>query len=580
MPQTSHRASCAIVVLLAALAACHSAPPTNAPVPARASEEAPTVAAKDSSLAPGQAGAQDTATVKRDEVATEAVRIFGDSLPVTLPEETSDSASDDIDTSADASAEPAEPSWDIDVRSYEAHERVEFYVRRFTGGGRERFGDWLNRGTRYEAMIRSKLRAAGLPEDMTYLALIESGYDPHAYSRAAAVGMWQFMATTARGVGLRVDWWVDERRDPIRATDGAVKFIGWLNEQFGSLYLAAAAYNGGPGRISRGLTRYAEDLEGTSGEDVFFALAEKSYLRAETKNYVPQLVAAALIAKDPARYGFGVEQQPVFAYDSVWVGPSTPVMAAAKAAGATLAEMRDLNSALLRGVTPPKTSWWLRLPVGKGEGFEAAYDSLPEEDRRAFTRLTTKKGESLRSLASRAGVPARQLGWYNRDLRPNKRGVLPTGLAVLVPSATVLAAARDVPDPSIEIYGSSRGRTRSHVVRRGESLGLIAKKYRTTVAALKRMNGLKKSVIYPGQVIIVRGGSTRSRTPTASSATRSRASKPRTSASSGTRTHLVKRGETLTSIARKYATTPSELKELNGLRSDAIRAGQRLRVGG
>ena len=575
---SSHRASCAIL-LLVALAACHSAPPTNAPIPARPRALDAVPVLPDSAIQ--QLKIHETASVQRHEVTTEAVRIFGDSLPVTLPDEPDDSAalSDEID--ADASVAPAEPSWDIDVRSYEAHERVEFYVRRFTGGGRERFGEWLNRGTRYESMIRSKLRAAGLPEDMTYLALIESGYDSHAYSRAAAVGMWQFMATTARGVGLRVDWWVDERRDPIRATDGAVKFIGWLNEQFGSLYLAAAAYNGGPGRISRGLRRYAEDLEDASGEDVFFALAEKSYLRAETKNYVPQLVAAALIAKDPTRYGFRVDQQPIFAYDSVSVAASTPLMAAAKAAGATLSEMRDLNSALLRGVTPPRASWWLRVPVGKAEVFDAAYEALPEEDRRAFTRLTTKKGESMRSLAVRSGVSAKQLGWFNRDLKPNKRGALPAGLTVLIPSPSVLAAALDVPDPSIEIYGSSRGRARSHVVRRGESLGLIAKRYRVSVASLKRMNGLKKSVIYPGQVIIVRGGS-RGRSPSAARwSARVTASKPNTSnGSSGARTHLVKRGETLTSIARKYEKTPTELRELNGLRSDAIRAGQRLRVGG
>src|SRR5688572_532272 len=152
-------------------------------------------------------------------------------------------------------------------------------------------------------MIRAKLKAGELPEDMFYLALVESGYDPHAYSRAAAVGMWQFMAPTARGMGLRVDWWVDERRDPVKSTDAAARFLKYLNDQFDSFYLAAAAYNGGPGRVARGLKKFEDELEDESGEDVFFALAEQKYLPSETKDYVPKLIAAAIVARDPSRYG-------------------------------------------------------------------------------------------------------------------------------------------------------------------------------------------------------------------------------------------------------------------------------------
>jgi membrane-bound lytic murein transglycosylase D len=157
-------------------------------------------------------------------------------------------------------------------------------------------------------MIRAKLCKAGLPEDLTYLALIESGYDPNAYSSAAAVGIWQLMTGTAQGTGLRVDWWIDERRDPVRSTDGAIRFLGWLNQQFGSLYLAAAAYNGGPGRVARGLKSYSDELEGQTGDDAFFALAETDYLRAETRDYVPKLIAAALVGASPCGHSHGVRQ--------------------------------------------------------------------------------------------------------------------------------------------------------------------------------------------------------------------------------------------------------------------------------
>ncbi|HEU4565133.1 MAG TPA: LysM peptidoglycan-binding domain-containing protein [Gemmatimonadaceae bacterium] len=596
MRRTSPRALLSASALSLLLAACH--PARVAPTPTPTPSPAPPASQTEASAAPADSGSAPV------DVAREAGRIFGDSAVV------ADSAAAD------------EPSWDIDVHSYEAHERVEYFLSRMTGPVSGSFTQWLARGGRYEPMIRSKLRAAGLPEDLTYLALIESGYDVHAYSRAAAVGIWQLMSSTARGVGLRVDWWVDERRDPLRSTDGAIKFLGWLNEQFGSLYLAAAAYNGGPGRISRGLSRYADSLDGATGNDAFFALAEKDYLRAETKDYVPKLIAAALVAKDPSRYGLKVQYLPPFEYDTVRVGASTPLAAVAKAANATLGEVKELNPHVLRGVTPPGGSFVVRVPVGKAEGFREAYLALPESDRVAFRRVTTKKGETRASLARRYDLTVRQLSWYNRGLRvSNKTGRVVPGQQLLVPSAGVVAGALDIPDPSLEIYGSGarRGATVTHVVRRGESLGSIAKKYGTTVESLKKLNRLKKTIIFPGQEILVSRGkaapparsasrekpastkresarvassskraergcgdcvslSTAARMPAAGS---SGAKAPRASAKSGApAVHVVQRGETLTSIARKYDTTIAALKELNGLRDSGIRAGQKLRVKG
>jgi membrane-bound lytic murein transglycosylase D len=535
------RARYAWLAFVSALAACHSARPGLPPAPV----DVP--ALSDSAIA---AITGDTALVAVHDVSGEAAELFGDSAGVPA-----------------VAAVSEEPSWDIDVHSYETRDRVRFYIDRYQHEAHESFAKWLERGGRYEPMIRAKLGAAGLPEDMTYLALIESGYNPHAYSSAAAVGMWQFMASTARSVGLRVDWWVDERRDPVRSTDGAVKFIGWLNEQFGSLYLAAAAYNGGPGRLERGLTRYADDLDGITGDAVFFALADKDYLRAETRDYVPKLIAAALVAKDPTRYGFDdLAYDPPLRYDTVRVGPSTPLAAIALAARTTLDTIADLNPQVLRGVTPPRDSFTVRVPVGAAAGFRAAYSALPTRVREAYTRSRTRKGETMASLARRGGVTVRELTWYNPGLRTTRRGTLISGQSVLFPSRPVAQAALDVPNPSIEKYGkTTRGGTLTHVVRQGESLWSIARRYGTTIEAIKQLNGFRKSMIFPGQIIVVRGA---------------RAGGSRAVRTASSRVHVVKPGETLTSIARKYDTTPKKLMQLNDLDSDMIRAGQKLIVRG
>ena len=482
------KARVAVVTLAVLVTACHGSKPNQAPKPVTAS---PGALDTTTSLAniPLDSGRPDSVHVPQHDVTHEAVKIFGDSLAI-------------------APAASAEPTWDIDVRSFETHDRVVYFVGRFTGPSSDRFAEELARGGRYEPIIRRKLHAAGMPEDMTYLALIESGYNPHAYSSAAAVGLWQFMASTARGTGLRVDWWIDERRDPVRSTDGAIKFLGWLKEQFGSYYLAAAAYNGGAGRISRGLKRYADEVEGESGDSAFFSMAAAgNYLRAETRDYVPKLIAAALVAKEPEKYGLKVSYLPELVYDSVEVGPATPLAAIAKAASASLADIQDLNPEVLRGMTPPDQRFMIRVPKGHAEGFDSAYAQLAPGDRAAFTRSSVKKGETITSIAQRAGVSVRSLTWYNRNLKPTRRGHLPQGQIVLLPSSAVVAGALDIPDPSVEKWGSSkRGSTVTHVVVKGETLGRIALRYRTTVTGLMRLNGMSRSRLIPGQVLIVKTG--------------------------------------------------------------------------
>jgi len=400
------------------------------------------------------------------------------------------------------------PSWDIEVKEYLSHDRVEFYVRRFTGSARPTIVSWMQRGQRYEPMIRKTFRAAGIPEDMYYLGLVESGYDTHAYSRAAAVGMWQFMTATARGVGLRVDWWVDERRDPMKSTKAAARFLSSLRDQFGgSLYLAAAAYNGGPARVSRGLTRYAGDVGHSEGDDQFFALAETRALRSETSNYVPQLIAAAAIGKEPWKYGIRLEPVVPYAYDSVLVPPATAVAVLTIVTGAPLDSLREHNPHLLRGATPPEGQTWVRVPLGYApESFANDFLAIPDSVRAAWTRVKAKKATTLATMAKAHGMTATQLRWYNPKLKGTK---IAAGAVINVPTKLAISGAFAVADPSVERYGAAVNGV--HVVRKGETLSHIAARNGTTVSRLMSLNGLKKNVIFPGQAIRVRGTAARKR---------------------------------------------------------------------
>ena len=483
--------------LAAILVSCASQTSVSvAPVPARAGVHEDTLGARveQSGRAANEHRAEPAIT--EADLARRTAELFGDAQRVESMRVPFDSG---LMNAADA-----EPTWDIEVRSYETLTRVQHYVALFTHGeARDRFVERLSRGTRYESMIRARMRAGELPEDMYYLALIESNFNPHAYSRAAAVGMWQFMASTARGMGLRVDWWIDERRDPVRSTEAAVGFLRGLREQFGSMYLAAAAYNGGPGRVARGLSRYADQLEGTTGDDAFFALAEKKYLRNETREYVPQLVAAALVAKDSARYGLSIESKPPFQYDSVRVGPRAPLAVLADASGTTIAVLEELNPHILRGMTPPRDSMKVRIPPGSRARFDSTFARLTPETLIGASIVITQKGATWTSLGRKAKLPARVVSTYNPTVKASKKtGIIPTGTMVLIPTPVVVAAAMSVPDPSIERYG--RG-TRTHVVRSGENLSVIANRYGTTPAAIMRLNSLKKPLIFPGQELLVRG---------------------------------------------------------------------------
>lgn len=254
------------------------------------------------------------------------------------------------------------------------HRDVIRFMERFAYQQPDVFAGWLARRARYEAMILPQLAAHGVPADMVHLALIESGYDPDARSHADAVGMWQFIESTARLEGLEVSAWVDDRRDPQRATVAAARHLAGLYERFGSWYLAAAAYNGGAGRIERALDARAG---GARGADSLFWLIQP-VLPRETREYVPKLLAAALVGRSPTSFGIGaVAPEPLEPLDTVLVHDATELEVAAALAGVDPARVRRLNGRYVRGSTPPGRSAPIVLPRGAGQRFLDALAERP-----------------------------------------------------------------------------------------------------------------------------------------------------------------------------------------------------------
>ncbi len=258
----------------------------------------------------------------------------------------------------------------------EFDERVEQWKLRFATSDKRAFEETLSRAGLYSDMIRGKLRARGMPTELFYLAMIESGFLNHARSLVSATGMWQFMDPTARAYGLRIDAYVDERRDPVRATDAALDYLSDLYQQYGSWYLAAAAYNAGPTRVSLAVARHSDGR--AWDESLYWEIVD--HLPAETAQYVPKLLAATYLARDAALFGLDVTLADPYVYDLVWAPGGTSLADIEATMGLSHNQMRELNPHLIRGVTPPGTVYPLRVPLG--QAFEAMA-ALATPDRRS-----------------------------------------------------------------------------------------------------------------------------------------------------------------------------------------------------
>jgi membrane-bound lytic murein transglycosylase D len=387
---------------------------------------------------------------------------------------------------------------------------VDTWINFLSGRNAHNTRVWLERKGMYGPMIRAELRARGMPEDLLYLALIESGLSPRAYSKAAASGLWQFIAETGQRYGLEVNAEVDERRDPVKSTTAALDYLTYLYNRFDSWYLAAAAYNTGENRVGRIMRETFGKEKGT--DDDFWAIAHR--LPRETRDYVPLMLAAGHIGKEPAEFGFpDLEYQEPLAYETVWVPGSTELAMIARAAGVSEDAVVDLNLHLMRKRTPPNRGWSVRIPQGTRVAFEASFPALyraarlapadgplhagiaaPQRTATAAASTAARthrvaRGETMGHIAQRYGVSVAALRSANSGVDPRRMRV---GQTLRVPAGGSAQVARAASAPQY------------HQVRRGENLTVIASRYGVSVRQLQSWNGLRTTRIQAGQRLRVR----------------------------------------------------------------------------
>jgi membrane-bound lytic murein transglycosylase D len=521
-----------------------------------------------------------------------------------------------------------------------SHPSVDAMIHFYTGRAKERFEIGLQRYGKYAPTVQRIFEEEGVPGELAWLALVESNYNPQAYSRARARGLWQFISATGHRYGLKQDFWIDERSDFEKATRSAARYLKDLNEQFGDWHLALAAYNAGEGKIGRAIK--------STGRRDFWQIRETRYIRRETKDYVPAFLAVVTIVKDPARYGITFAPSKALDWETCRINGCTDLGVIASCAGTTTECLAELNPELRRGATPGG-DYQLRLPKGSRAQFEEKYAALPPEHRLTWHHHVVRRGETLESIARSYGSSLAAVAAANKlettaHVATGTDLVVPTGSGLeLVPASVIASRAPLMHDEESSSGGSSSsggrrisyrvrpgdtlgkiasrhgvsvskladwnglrnsnrihvgqrlvlysrgastatasasGGTRSrttHVVRSGDTLGAIASRYGVSVSSLRAMNGLgQRSVIRPGQRLVVSGGSSRA-SSSASASTKSASTKS-AATRAASRTHTVRKGETLSAIARLYRTSVDDLRSWNGLRGAVIHPGDRLTI--
>jgi membrane-bound lytic murein transglycosylase D len=370
---------------------------------------------------------------------------------------------------------------------------VERNITLFTNELKDRFSLWLGRSGRYINMMKKILLEEGMPEDIVFLPLIESGFNTRAYSRSRAAGPWQFIAGTAKRYGLKVNWWVDERRDPVKSTRAAARYLIDLHEMFDSWSLALAAYNAGENKIKRALKR-------TKSND-FWGLLRTRYIHRETKNYVPKFIAARLIAINPGHYGFrNIQYEDELVYDEVRVNNPLTLDVIAKCAGTTVKAIKELNPELRRWSTPPVKEYALKIPMGSRESFLDKLAAIPLSKRFTVRKYRVRRGDTVSEIAHRMGVSMNAIISYNRL---GRRAFIREGQTLTIP--VPLGRNRDIAMEHLPTKSLDDGTaTRVYTVRWGDTISEISKVTGVPSSTIVAYNKLRdRSFIRAGQKLLI-----------------------------------------------------------------------------
>jgi peptidoglycan lytic transglycosylase D len=366
----------------------------------------------------------------------------------------------------------------------------------YQGKLRDWFQGALTRGQRYMPLIREVFASEGVPQDLAYLAMVESAFRPAAYSRAKAKGVWQFISSTGKTYGLQQDWWVDERSDTEKATRAAARFLKELHETFGDWNLAMAAYNAGPAVVQGAINRYKTND--------YWKLRETRGLRRETKNYIPLIHAAVVVANAPEKYGFEVVAEAMPPHDSGPVEGAIDLRVIAECLETPVADIQGLNPELRRLATPANRTFNLRVPAGKGEKLGPCLRSIPPEKRVRFRTHVVARGQTFASIAKANGVRARDVADAN-NLPVTRRLAIGTELIIPIDARAQAQAAapRRRPEAPVAASLSEKSWRIAYRVKPGDTIGGIASQYGTTVREIQSWNGLHDTRIVAGNVLTI-----------------------------------------------------------------------------
>ncbi|MEI8133857.1 MAG: LysM peptidoglycan-binding domain-containing protein [bacterium] len=448
------------------------------------------------------------------------------------------------------------------------------------GNGRTFFTKWLTRSKKFIPKMKEIFRQEGTPEELVYLSMIESGLNPTVTSKAQAVGLWQFIEGTGSMYGLKSNWWLDNRRDPWKATRAAARHLKDLYKAMGDWHLALACYDCSMTRIRRCMAE--------SNNSTFWGI--RDCLPKETQNYIPLYIAAATIAMDPTRYGFtNISYENPVEYDTVYVHEAVDLNAIGTASGVSGLEIKSLNPELLQPSTPPlevcgANGYCVKIPIGTAKKFYERYAKLTPEEKRPWLVHTVERGESLRSIAKSYGLTTEQLADYNNLETTEKvrRGArIRVPMSVMAPQAIASndSTGSSAPAPTPVVKTASKT---SHRVKRGETLNSIAAHYGVRVSDIRNWNNISyRHKLKRGQLLSIYIERGPKRAPTNDLAKKT-TSTPNENADPPTgkpRIHSVRPGETMSSIARNFGTSVDKLAEWNdGMDPASLQAGQKLKL--